>query len=214
MSSNHGGRPSNISVLWFCLNCISHSSAVSKHEILRIPPLLTGREKDLPPPPLKTGAGKKLEKKLEEEKESKGTLLLTRAIPLSKILPLFCACRIVEIAHRPVASSQLKAAAAGGRSPPTIQLWERSESNVKYLWLLRGRGNDKEPNMGAWKRAKKLIWWNYQGRRLKERKNPLRKEDNMKKCWGANKGVWPGWKQMLRKREWAPLKDSSNDYRN
>lgn len=58
VSCYHGGWPSNTSVLQFCLNCTSHSSAVSKHEILRIPPLLIGKEKDLAPPPLTTGAGK------------------------------------------------------------------------------------------------------------------------------------------------------------
>lgn len=68
MSSYHGAAP-NIPQLQFCLNCIPHSSTVSKHQTLRIPPLLIQREKDLPAP-MKTGAGKGVGKRKGKQRDT------------------------------------------------------------------------------------------------------------------------------------------------
>lgn len=59
----------NTPLLQFCLNCISHCSTDSKHQTLRIPPLLIQREEDLPAP-VKTGAGKGVGKRKGKQKNT------------------------------------------------------------------------------------------------------------------------------------------------
>lgn len=170
----------NIPLLQFCLNCISHSSTVSKHhQILRIPPLLIQREKDLPAS-MKTGAGKGVGKR---EGKQRGTAADKRYstlqnsptilyMPNSRESPPTCWFSQLKAAGAAADHLPLFSCANMQKAMQNICDFSKVERVIKNQWWV--------------KRGKEASMMKLSRQEIKRKENSKEKGGWNEKCWGGN----------------------------